>query len=220
MTHSRRDAVGFDKKVARNFRVQIFLFGACRCVIHPKHRPFDKMSASLAELSDGAALQPFVAMGKSLKDSAALCGLVKQVISAQSVYVFGEVLALEGVKAVRSSHFDHSYKFRIFFSLFCFGFSFAVSVFPPLLLGSANVTKHICLVFMACVASQFLQFPPPWPQCLVLHIFVRKRFRFKRVKLLSNRVQSTFHKIFNVETFIVAPFTDHSAVLLSDGDWR
>lgn len=61
------------------------------------------MSTSLAELSDGAAVQPFVAMGKSLKDSAALCGFVKQVISAASVYVFGEILALDGVKSVRKT---------------------------------------------------------------------------------------------------------------------
>lgn len=58
------------------------------------------MSSSLAELSDGAALQPFVAMGRSLKDFAALAGLIKQVISAPSVYVFGELLALENVKAM------------------------------------------------------------------------------------------------------------------------
>lgn len=64
------------------------------------------MSSSLAELSDGASLQPFVAMGKSLKDAAALCGLVRQVISAPSVYVFGEILALDGVKSVRTSSLD------------------------------------------------------------------------------------------------------------------
>jgi len=56
--------------------------------------------SSVAELSDGTALQPFVDMAKTLKDPAALCGFVKQVLSQPGVYVFGELLELDNIKSV------------------------------------------------------------------------------------------------------------------------
>jgi hypothetical protein len=62
--------------------------------------------ASVNEITDGGIhLQQFLTMGKNLKDSKAVAGFVKQVLSSPNVFVFGEVLELEGVKQVSAKNF-------------------------------------------------------------------------------------------------------------------
>jgi len=65
--------------------------------------------ASVNEITDGGVhLQQFLTMGKNLKDSKAVAGFVKQVLSSPNVFVFGEILELEGVKQVSSFKFSES----------------------------------------------------------------------------------------------------------------
>lgn len=61
--------------------------------------------ASVNEITDGGVhLQQFLTMGKNLKDSKAVAGFVKQVLSSPNVFVFGEILELEGVKQVSANY--------------------------------------------------------------------------------------------------------------------
>jgi len=57
--------------------------------------------SSVADLSDGVVLQAYLDMGKAAKDPTILIAFIKQVLSQPGVYVFGEVLDFENVKAVR-----------------------------------------------------------------------------------------------------------------------
>jgi len=55
--------------------------------------------ASVFENTDGGIhVQQFLGMGKNLKDSKAVSAFVKQVLSSPNVFVFGEILEMEGVK--------------------------------------------------------------------------------------------------------------------------
>jgi len=51
-------------------------------------------------MSDSTALAAFVKQAKTLTSETALISLIRQVLSAPDVFVFGELLALDNVKQV------------------------------------------------------------------------------------------------------------------------
>jgi len=55
---------------------------------------------SVADLSDGASLAPFVDLAKTYKDPNTLIPFIKQVIGAPGVYVFGELLDMENIRSL------------------------------------------------------------------------------------------------------------------------
>jgi hypothetical protein len=56
--------------------------------------------ATIVEITDGKALQPFIDMAKPLKDTKSMAGIIRQALSAPNVFVFGELLSLDNVKQV------------------------------------------------------------------------------------------------------------------------
>lgn len=57
--------------------------------------------ASASQLTEGAALQPFVLLAKNAKGKAA-AALIQQVLSAPNVYVFGELLEMQNMQQVKT----------------------------------------------------------------------------------------------------------------------
>lgn len=56
--------------------------------------------ATVVEITDGHALQPFIELAKPLKDTKSIAGIIRQALSAPNVFVFGELLALDVMKQV------------------------------------------------------------------------------------------------------------------------
>jgi COP9 signalosome complex subunit 7 len=77
--------------------------------------------ASVNEITDGGVhLQQFLTMGKNLKDSKAVAGFVKQVLSSPNVFVFGEILELEGVKQLEKGDDEAKQHFELL-NIFAYG---------------------------------------------------------------------------------------------------
>jgi len=60
-------------------------------------------AVSIKELSSGQHVQPFVIMAKSTKSASALQQVIKQALSAPNLFVFGELLAMDNIKAMKTA---------------------------------------------------------------------------------------------------------------------
>jgi len=78
--------------------------------------------SSILELTDGTSLEQFVITlsAKNVKTPAAVVPIIKQALSAPSVFVFGELLAMENVKQLQNAEEEHKRHFELL-EIFAYG---------------------------------------------------------------------------------------------------
>jgi len=72
------------------------------------------------QLSEGVALQQHIKTAQSLKTDQSLVNLIKQVLSASDVFVFGELLSLESIQALAKKSGDPQQHFELL-EIFAYG---------------------------------------------------------------------------------------------------
>jgi len=77
--------------------------------------------SSVADISDGVVLQAYLDMGKAANNPTVAVGFIKQVLSQPGVYVFGEVLELDNIKALANSTDENAKQHFELLNIYAYG---------------------------------------------------------------------------------------------------